>query len=507
MNAGTITGGSTGIYGGTTTINSGAVTGGTYGVNTGTITIKDGEIFGGNYGIFNATNVVGSNDSDLNITNPSIEGGMYGVYGGTTKFFDGVVKGAVDGFSDESSIRQIPDGTITHTEEVEDKQNTWLIQGENYLEVDGVEYNSMTKAYEAITGNAGTIKVIASTTISAAMPTFTGKTITLNLNGKQLNLNQTLGNAGVLNIVDNSAEGNGKLANINNGTVISNTGAINVKSGTIESSYRGIYSENTGATVTVDGGKVVLDSSNSSNDYAAIYAGSNSKVNLKSGEIIVKDAGSGISTSDVGVTISMTGGKITANSNNTVKGVYCGQYAYYDRTCTASYTGGEIDVKGKNAYGIYNGRNTITNFKITATGSSEGYGIRNESNNWNSIITDSEIVATGSTSYGLYAASKTINGNTTISGGTYGIANGTTTINSGAISGGNTGISGSTTTMNAGTITGGSTGIYGGTYTINSGTVTGGTYGVNTGTVTIKDGEIFGGNYGIFNATNVIGIQ
>ena len=199
-----------------------------------------------------------SNDSDLSITKPIIDGGMYGVYGGTTKFFDGVVKGAVDGFSDEGTIRQIPDGTITHTEEVEDKQNTWLVQGEKYLEVNGVEYNSMTKAYEAITGNTGTIKVIASTTISAAMPTFTGKTITLDLNGKQLNFNQTLGNAGVLNIVDNSAEGNGKLANINNGTVISNTGAINVKSGTIESAYRGIYSEGTGAIVTLDGGKVVL---------------------------------------------------------------------------------------------------------------------------------------------------------------------------------------------------------------------------------------------------------
>ena len=100
---------------------------------------------------------------------------------------------------------------------------------------------------------------------------------------------------------------------------IYNNVELTIDGGTIESSYRGIYSENTGATVTVDGGKVVLDSSNSSNDYAAIYAGSNSKVNLKSGEIIVKDAGSGISTSDVGVTISMTGGKITANSNNTVK--------------------------------------------------------------------------------------------------------------------------------------------------------------------------------------------
>ena len=197
-----------GTCGGTITLNSGSITGGTYGVNAGTLTVKGGEVSGGNYGVYGATSTIGVNDDELSITKPIIEGGMYGVYGGTTKFFDGVVKGAVDGFSDESTIRQIPDGTITHTEEVEDKQNTWLVQGENYLEVDGVEYNSMTKAYEAITGNAGTIKVIASTTISAAMPTFTGKTITLDLNGKQLNFNQTLGNAGVLNIVDNSAEGN-----------------------------------------------------------------------------------------------------------------------------------------------------------------------------------------------------------------------------------------------------------------------------------------------------------
>ena len=422
INNSEITGGNSGISGGAITINSGTITGGTYGVNSGTVAVKGGEVSGGNYGIYNATNTIGTNDDEISITNPVIDGGMYGVYGGTTNFFDGVVKGAVAGFADESTIKQIPDGTITYTEEAEEKYNTWLVQGENYLEVDGVEYNSMTKAYEAITGNTGTIKVIASTTISAAMPTFIGKTITLDLNGKQLNLNQTLSNAGVLNIVDNSSEGTGKLANINGGTTISNTGSVNVKSGTLESTNRSIYSEGAGAIVTLDGGKIKV------NGGSGIYVLSSS-VRIKSGEITIGSSGNGVYFYRSG-SINMTGGKITAsNATNSVTGVYCDTSS----STTASYTGGEIDLKSSGyVTGIQYCRNTMSNFKIKAvtTGSNTARGLSSPDA---STITNSEITAIGPSSYGIrdsFNGTVNIKDGTTISGGTYGLYSVTAVIGS-----------------------------------------------------------------------------
>ena len=149
-----------GVRSGVNTISGGSInvvattTG--YGIDSGSNTITGGKIHATTYGIYAGTTTLGSNDDTINISNPEIVGDAYALYQGTVNFYDGVLKGK-DGDYTTDAIKAIPDGAIYHKEVIDEYHNCWLEQGENYLEVNGVEYNSMTKAYEAVTAEAGTI--------------------------------------------------------------------------------------------------------------------------------------------------------------------------------------------------------------------------------------------------------------------------------------------------------------------------------------------------------------
>ncbi len=463
-----------GIYSGTNTIKDiyieaiSAATSSSWrgvGIESGINTITGGKIYGSHYGIYGSTsytNYIGINDGEIDIESPRIEGGLYGIYGGNNNFYDGVLIGGTAGYYTDS-IKAIPDGTLYHIETIDGKENVWLEEGENYLEVNSVQYNSFTKAYNAITGDTGTIKVIASVTTPAELPTIAaGKNITLDLNSHTINYYQTLNNAGALTIVDNSAEKNGVLNNVDNTktkATIKNTGTLTVSSGKVNGRYEALYNTNTG-TVNINGGVVSVSTADSSYrvTITAIYnAGGTLKI--FGGEVKANITYTGsdsyytIYTS--GGTINMSGGKVSMNSTATSSsaGIY-----NYSGSATNTFTGGEIDVEAAkgNIYGLYNGKNTISGLKINVhSAERDAYGIYSGTN----VINDTEITA---------------------------VYDGTSTSWRGA------GISSGTNTILGGKIYGSQYGLYSGTNTI----------GANDGELNIESPEIIGGLYGIYGGTN-----
>ena len=274
----------------------------------------------------------------------------------------GGIKSYIDG-----TITGIPDATTYHTESSETyAENTWLVDAQNYLEVNGVEYNSLQKAYDAITGESGTIKVIADIAVEAVLPhSPAGKNITFDLNGHEIIYSQMFFNDGTMTILDSSTGKTGKLLHpTNSNATISNGGNLTIESGYISAGRMAIWNDS-GSTFTMTGGEI------SSANYG-----------------IYNDNGS--SNSPITVTVS----------NATIFG---------------------------SSYGIYNAGT---------------YG----TNNVNNTILRSNYC-------GIYRGTNIIDGSTSnVEGATYGIQDGTTTLNGGTIKSSLYGISGGSITMNDGAI-------------------------------------------------------
>ena len=511
INAHSAAGDSIGIYSNLVTVNGGNIeavsdTGTGYGVkvsssNTYNTIVTGGKISGSTYGIYGYKTeavTIGNDDGNISITSPEIIGGSYALYSGSVSFYDGVLKGGVTAYQD-GVIVAIPDGATYHIEDIDGLENCWLVQDENYLEVNGVQYNSLIKAFAA--ANSGdTVKVIASISTEAKMPTNpSGKTIIFDLNGQRLNYTQTIVNEGMLIVKDNSAEQTGVLNNSANSTISNTGGTLQLLSGTISntSSAQSIQVSQKG-TVQIDGGKV------SAADYAIYSSGTsnpNATINITAG--IIESSNSAIYGNRAA--ISMTGGKITA----VTKGIY---YA-----TSIVINGGEIAVDGgKNSTvsGIEDGGNVnFISGKITVNISD--YGTANGIYSSTPTISGGEINVTSTQSYAYgvncYNNNVTMTGGkitaSSVSGSAYGIRSGGSSpyTNRGAtISGGE--ISANSETKN-------SIGVDGGSHHITGGKITGGTYGVQTyasssttignddGNISITSPEIIGGSYALYNGS------
>ena len=262
-------------------ISSKTTSGSAYGIyidNASSASIKNGKIEGDTHGIYVNGNyyvTLGANDDELGIESPEIIGGKYGLYGGKYNFYDGVLRGGTNAYQ-EGVIKAVPDATTYHFERAlgpEDAPDTpedertgqescWLVPADNYLEVGGVGYNSLGKAYDAITGNSGTIKVIKDTTIEAALPESpSGKEITFDLNGHKLTYTQSLINNSTMTIVDSSADKTGILHNSNTGVnTITNNATLTVDSVHITAVTRPIYTAK-GSTLNVVSSLIESDDS------------------------------------------------------------------------------------------------------------------------------------------------------------------------------------------------------------------------------------------------------
>ena len=354
---------------GRVTISGGSITatsdiGEAYGTQAGSNTITGGVINGKTYGVYSHyTATIGVNDGEISITNPEIIGGEYGLYGGSVNFYDGVLRGNEKSYQD-GIFNAIPDATTYHTEASADyAENTWLEDAENYLKVGNTEYNSLQKAYDAITGDSGTIEVIASTSIEAVLPASPAdKEITLDLNGHTLNFTQTLTNSGTMHITDSSAEKTGKLHNPNTQATITNNGTLSIDATYISGASTAI-NNNTGSTLDINNSEIfspntAISSTGTSNNYNTINLNGTSKVT--SNKI-------GFSNSYTNTYLKDTSKvSVTGNGSDTISAFYNG---------TTFLEGGTIEVvqtgSGK-AYGINtpSATATINAGSITITSSS-----------------------------------------------------------------------------------------------------------------------------------------
>ena len=303
-------------------------------------TIQGGKVQGSTYGI-NAPGyaTLGSNDGEVSIEAPEIIGGSYALYGNSFYFYDGVLRSNGKAYQ-EGVIGAIPDGTTYHTETSENYlENCWLIEADEYLMVNGVRYNSLQKAYDAITGESGTVKVVESVTVEATLPRSpSDKNITFDLNDHQITFTQPLINGGTMTIVDNGTNKTGKLFNlkgdtravVNYGTLTFESGYISstaaaisnevsstfiMNGGTIESATSGLYNQR--ATITVNNGTI-------SGDNYGIYENGTNTTSILGGKI--KSKSTGVQMASGGSKLTIDGGWIEVERSDagTMKGVYMG---------------------------------------------------------------------------------------------------------------------------------------------------------------------------------------
>ena len=435
----------TAILSGSVTVNGGTITGTTgikndnycttnNGCHIGDITINNGHIIGtereginaknnGNYGnvyiyggiveghtdgVYTTAKIqIGTNDDNIDTDKPELIG--HTTYGlkttAYTSFFDGTLKGYVDGYNGLISI--IPDGSLIvddyeYINKIEYQTDSLTTKG-HWLEVNGQPFNSLTKAYEAIEGNSGTIVVVADAYVDFAQELDDDKKVTLDLNGHNLSMTQPIvingeviikdskSNGHINNIRDSAITNRGNLT-IQSGiyqsevtTTINNSGTLTINGGTIKqtsTSKNDTYTILNNNVLVVNGGNllsdnnVVIDSRGtttindgvitstssygmrvlgnkttinggtiSSDNNVAIYnnGGNNNELIINNGTII--GATTGITNSTTSNKITITGGKITGNNGDGLSS-----------NCLTNIRGGTLE---GSRYGIYKTSNNL----------------------------------------------------------------------------------------------------------------------------------------------------
>jgi len=560
---------------GTITATSASGTGIGFFSGNGKVVITGGKIEGSTYGMTGTSRyqetrfakIIGSDDGTVGTSSPEIIGGTYALSGYIFHFFDGVLRSNNSNGEAVASgtIQQIPSGYTyaydrnhsTSAYEV----SVWLKQEVEYLSVDGQPYNNLADAYNAITGDTGTIKVIADVVVNASLPNFpANKNITFDINGHQLTYSNAItinsGASSVLNIIDSDPDGTGTgylhNSSQNTNTIYVYAGTVNIQSGKVSSSNNTTINAGYASTLNVSGGTIECN-------VTCIYF-DRSNVIITGGLINVKDNGgseqvaiSGDSSGNQGA--SITGGQIRivrdANSTNTSRAVAIGSskttvnvssntpVVYIENPTGEAVAIGEninntvqagnFSVSGLNAYGFKDtdyGDNVNCNINggtFTVNGSDTAnafFGGPCTIRNVNATAT-----ATNGNAYGIHLYDhRDVNGHhpytETVTGGTisatstngnaYGIYThsfrGTLNVSGGSISssapnGTSYGIMTDSEKLATINLTGGE--IVGGDYGIYASSV-GGSYstftlGTNDSTIDTSTPIVRGGNYGTFN--------
>ena len=441
---------------------SGGLSAGAYNASGSGFAILGGHIKSAGYGVYTANDLIttiGKNDGTIGIESPEIMGDSYALYNNTTgyyKYYDGVLRGGIEAYED-GVISAIPDGSTYHTEESEDyAENCWLINATNYLQVGETEYNSLAKAYDAITGDTGTIKVIADVTIEALLPNNpAGKTIIFDLNGHQLTYTQPLINYGSMTFTDSSVEKTGRLSNPTiNASTVANYGTLSVESTYLSGAYRTISNYAGSSSLTVNNSTI-----ESTGSGVSIYTYTNSKTSKT--PVSIQITGGSIISSKTGIeTTHETGNNYSCvdtsvsivNANIAISATTGSLYGLsLDGCTTLSYTGENdvrpaltVDGTGNNLYGISGGKtSTLTDLDITITGSNSNdslYGVSSSKATINNLNITAKSPA-GKNIYGISSSgdsdAPTVINNTNItidgSGGTRGYSGSYATITGGSI--------------------------------------------------------------------------
>ena len=310
------------VSGGTVTSENNALSTNTLNMTGGTITsnngtgavintsgvITGGTIKGDMYGVDSKGSItLGANDGTVSITSPVLMGNSYGLYleGTENNFYDGILKGQIDGYTG-NTFTGLPLGyTVTDGEETIDGvhyETDYLSSRENWLRVGETEYNTINAASAAIT-ESGTIYVIKDANVNFEQEftnTDTLKNIVFDLNGHTVTTTQNITNKTNISVTmtDSDPDKQGNLTFLRK-TGFINNGEVIFEKGTYSSNVDYIVTNNSGMRIT--GGKfntsnnVVLNNSNLSieggimNARMGVY--NNGTTNMGGGEITVTDYG------------------------------------------------------------------------------------------------------------------------------------------------------------------------------------------------------------------------
>jgi len=296
------------------------------GDSTGQLTITGGTIEGLTNGVTaTAKTRIGNDNTTVSITTPELIGHTnYGlVHSNYTEFYDGILKGIVDGHYGLISI--IPDAYMIKDDyEYIDKveyQTDYLIEKGNWLKVGNQEFNSINKASRYITSENKTMTVIADAYVDFAQEIPSNKNVIFDFNGHSLITTQPIKISGTVQFINSQAVGginnlrdyaiqvnsNG-IATIEDGmyhsdttSTIYNSGELIVNGGTIKADYQ--HAITNAGTLTIN--NVTIESSEQ-----ASGVGNTGTTTINGGNI-TSDKVKGITSSNGTVTIN--GGVITSN--------------------------------------------------------------------------------------------------------------------------------------------------------------------------------------------------
>ena len=446
---------------------------GVYGY-TGSNIITAGDIYGDTYGVQYSTNSntlrIGTNNLDeegasILINTPVIKGGQYGVYNGDVDYFDGILLGGVAAAS-SNTINTIPHDAEQKYTTVDGYEKTWLEHASDYLEVDGVGYNSLKSAYDAAKNSTSETKLITATknhSTSSTMPEIeSGQEITLDLHGFTLQYTETLPNHGHLTIVDNGSDTAGVIENINIHSIptITNYNTIDQNGGIVKGrymAYKCLSDSRVDAKVNLNAGKAIVSNST---DTSTVYTlngngpSSSSVININEGfSIEVFTTNATAYAIYYASNVNLNGGTITARSTASSKTIY----GIANSTFTAN--SGSINVTSDNSTtkAIYYSTGTINGGTYISTSKTkEAYAIDTDKSR-TVTINDGALTASSKSSYayGFKAYSGSSNAGKLIlkggaitasseSGTSYGAKLGKAEITGGSIHGGTYGIYGDT---------------------------------------------------------------
>lgn len=261
VSGGTVTAKNTGILTSQLQMTNGTVTSTE---NNGITISSNGLITGGNvngaiYGVYSKGELtLGTDDEEISSTNPSLMGGSYGLYieGDTTNFYDGILKGQIDGYY--GKITGTPLGSITSEgeETIDDTlyQTDFIIRFDNWLRVGDQEFNNLNDASKYITED-GIIEVIKDVSITFKQQIIDeegNKNITLDLNGHSVTTTQSIENNSTFTIKDTNYDKTGTL-NFTKYDGIKNNHNLTIDSGNYSSKANTIV--NNSGEVAINGGK------------------------------------------------------------------------------------------------------------------------------------------------------------------------------------------------------------------------------------------------------------
>ncbi len=458
MNSGTINAQNSGI-----TMSNGKfnMNGGTINANNGInvtssstyVNVYGGTIKANNNGIISghAEVTIGNNDGIINSTPLIIgENGVVNSSNSKFYFYDGIFRGTESAINGDYNA--LADNTLLHTENVDIDGTTYeeatLVEQENFLRVNGEEYNSLKRAVDAIE-TSGTIELIASSTTATSTTIPDGKTIIFDMCGNTLNMNASLINNENLILTDSSDNKSGALIFKNSNTILENLKNLTIQGGKIEN--LGGPAINNKANIVIEDGMVK----------GATYGiQNNGTVNLKGGTI--NGVTAGINNGNVNVEGGFLEGSIGVwNCKLTMSGgtIHTSSTGILD-TIETNITGGiiisdndyGIKIRGNNGSNYYH---SISNVIIQSkkSGIEIGHYV-----NWTHIYRANAnirnvTINTESTGIDVISASKVNIYDSTINGKTGVYSEGTTTIVGGKISGTNYGVYTRQNNSGSGTIT------------------------------------------------------